>query len=148
METEVKKVKLISMVDFILYIDGLTTVEFCDKYGVPHPYFTGDVRTSADQFLQVDAIKYRLITAYAKFLNKELTLDMFEGDKKIFNGGSYETKLPYNNYVVVGNGSTTIFQDTDLEKNTSLKLRINDITGLGIEYTDYDKTSANFHFSK
>lgn len=51
---------------FVLDLDWLTTVEFCDKYKIPHPYFTGDVKTSADQFLRLDAIKYRMIVEKAK----------------------------------------------------------------------------------
>jgi hypothetical protein len=66
--------KLISMVDYILEIDWLTTTEFCNKYNYPHPYFTGEVKSSAKQFLNLDAIKHRMFVEYAKFLNKQLTL--------------------------------------------------------------------------
>jgi len=78
--------KLISMVDFILEIDWLTTKEFCDKYKVPLPFFTGEVKSSAEQFLQIDAIKQKMFVEYAKFLNKKLTLEMFVGKKPIFYG--------------------------------------------------------------
>jgi hypothetical protein len=50
----------LNLIDYILYINSLTTAEFCDWQGVPRPHFTGDVKTSADLFLQIDTIKYRL----------------------------------------------------------------------------------------
>ena len=55
------------MVQFILEIDFMTTKEFCDKFNVPHPIFTGEVESSAKQFLQVDAIKQKMFVDYAKF---------------------------------------------------------------------------------
>ncbi len=67
---------LIPMHQFILEIDFMSTSEFCDTYGVPHPYFTGDVQSSADKFLQVDAIKHKIFVEYAKFLNKPLTTEI------------------------------------------------------------------------
>lgn len=81
-----KKHKLVSMVQYILDIDFLSTIEFCDTFGVPHPVFTGEVKSTADQFLQIDAIKNRLFKDYAKFLNQPLNLKMFVGDNAIFNG--------------------------------------------------------------
>jgi hypothetical protein len=74
---KMKESKLISMTQYILDIDWLATKEFCDKYHIPHPFFTGDVRTSADQFLQIDAVKHRMFLEYAKFLRKPLQLGMF-----------------------------------------------------------------------
>ena len=65
------------MVQFILEIDWMTTKDFCDTYHIPHPYFTGDVKTSVDKFLQVDAIKHKMFVEYAKFLNKPLEMGMF-----------------------------------------------------------------------
>lgn len=74
------------MVKFILDIDWLTTKEFCDKYSVPHPFYTGEVNSSVDKLLQVDAVKHRMFLEYAKFLNKDLTQDMFVGESAIFVG--------------------------------------------------------------
>lgn len=74
--------KLIPMHDFVLEIDALTTLEFCNMYGCPVPKFIGNVETSADQFLQVDAIKHRIFVEYAKFLNKPLNEQMFSTDEK------------------------------------------------------------------
>lgn len=78
--------KLVSMVDFILEIDWLTTKEFCDAYGIPYPYFTGEIKSSVDQFLQVDAIKHKMFVEYAKFLRKDLKIEMFIGENPIFVG--------------------------------------------------------------
>lgn len=81
-----KVIKLVPMVQLILDIDWLTTKEFCNEYGVPLPYFTGDVKTSADKFLQVDAVKHRMFVSYAKTLNKKIDRTMFFGNGKIFLG--------------------------------------------------------------
>ena len=62
------------MIQFILEIDWMTTTEFCDTYNVPHPIFTGDVKSSADQFLQVDAIKHKMFVGHAKLLSKNITV--------------------------------------------------------------------------
>lgn len=64
------------MVDFILEIDWMSTKEFCDFYKLPHPYFTGDVSTSAALILQVDAIKHRMFVEHAKLLNKNITAEL------------------------------------------------------------------------
>ena len=72
------KYKLIPMVQFILEIDWLTTTEFCDQYKVPHPFFTGNVKTSADQFLQIDAIKHRIFVSHAKLLCQSITVEKLE----------------------------------------------------------------------
>ena len=70
--------KLVSMVQFIINIDWMTTSEFCDAYNVPHPYFTGQVKTSVDQFLQIDAIKCKMFIEYAKLLSKKITAEVLE----------------------------------------------------------------------
>jgi len=74
------KKKLISVLDYILDIDWLTTKEFCSKYNVPAPTIKGGV----NDFLQVDAIKQKMFVEYAKFLNKNITEDMFIGENAIF----------------------------------------------------------------
>ena len=71
-----KTKKLIPMIQFILEIDWMTTVEFCDAYQIPHPFFTGDVKTSADQFISLDAIKHKMFVEHAKLLNKNITADI------------------------------------------------------------------------
>lgn len=93
-----KQKKLIPMIQFILDIDWMGTKEFCDAYEIPHPFFTGDVKTSADLFLQVDAIKHKMFVEYAKLLNKAITsrillenlgfenMDVRGGYKKYKNG--------------------------------------------------------------
>ncbi len=52
--------------EFILYVDSLSTSDFCDWQGISHPYFTGDIQTSADLFLQVDIVKWRICKEKAK----------------------------------------------------------------------------------
>lgn len=59
-----------NMVDYILEIDAMTTVEFCEKFNVPVPYFTGEAQSSARQFLNIDAIKCKMFIQHAKKLIK------------------------------------------------------------------------------
>jgi hypothetical protein len=68
-----KKIQLLSLLEFILEIDWLTTKDFCNRYGIPHPTYTGNIKTSADQFLSIDAIKHKMFVEYAKLLNKPIT---------------------------------------------------------------------------
>ncbi len=62
--------KIMPMVDFILGIDAMTTNEFCETFKVPKPYFTGEINTSVDKFLQIDAIKHKMFVEHAKKLRK------------------------------------------------------------------------------
>lgn len=75
---------LISMVNFILETDWLTTKEFCDKYNVPLPKFTGEVNSSVNELLAIDAIKHRYFVEYAKMLNRKITINDFVSDKPFF----------------------------------------------------------------
>lgn len=72
--------KLKSMVEFILEIDFMSTKDFCDKYGCPHPFISKDIKESADSFLQVDVVKHRLFVAHAKALNKESIANSHPGE--------------------------------------------------------------------
>jgi hypothetical protein len=55
-----------SLKEYVLYLHSMTTSEFCKEHKLPAPVFTGDIKTSATAFIQIDAIKNRLITEYAK----------------------------------------------------------------------------------
>jgi len=54
------------LLNFILETDFLTTSEFCKKYNIPEPVFTGEVQSSARQFLQIDVIKHKMYVEKAK----------------------------------------------------------------------------------
>lgn len=79
------------MVDYILEIDWLTTVELCNKYGIPLPKFTGQVDSSVSEIFRIDAIKQKMFVDYAKFLSKNITLEMFVGSNAIFD--NFETTI-------------------------------------------------------
>lgn len=70
--------KLITMVQFIIEMDWLSTKEFCTKYNVPRPRWTGDIKSSSDQLLNIDAIKHKMFVEYAKILNKEITVGILQ----------------------------------------------------------------------
>lgn len=149
-----KETKLIPMVDFILEIDLLNTKEFCEKYNIPIPVFTGNVKTSANQFLQVDAIKQRIFTDYAKFLYKDIKEEMFIGDKPIFSGfikctPSYASKNGIEkSFDDFGQNefSITIYKVPEKTYNikgktfcTSFHLKkIGDLVNMGLTYNNYN----------
>lgn len=115
------------MVDYILKIDRMITLEFCKTYKIP--IVKGDY-----DFMQVEAVKYRMFVEYATFLNQKLTLDMFEGDKRIFTTGRYENVQPSREWNYYHIGGKKIFQDSNTETNCSLGLKVSDLTRLGITY--------------
>lgn len=87
----------------------MTTVEFCDKFNIPYPVFTGEVKSTADQFLQIEAIKQRMFVEYAKFLNKEITLDMFRGERKLFSGYEIQDQKNWVDFY----GGIRVYQPSD-----------------------------------
>ena len=70
-EKELSEVKKLN--EYILEIDWLTTTEFCDKFNVPPPRFTGEVESSVNEMLRIDAIKHRMFVEKAKEIRKNLT---------------------------------------------------------------------------
>jgi len=125
-----KTKKLIPMIQFIIEIDWMTTSEFCQESGAPLP----NIRDGVNSFLQIDAIKHRMFVEYAKFLSKTLTIDMFEGDGKIFEGGKYKDRQPsvnWNTYEIKG---VVIFKDSNGQRYNSLGLKVCDLAGRGISY--------------
>lgn len=61
-----EEIENMSLREFILFVDFMGTAEFCDWQKIPHPYFTGDIETSAQLFLKVDVIKHKLFIERAK----------------------------------------------------------------------------------
>ena len=126
------------MTEFILEIDWLTTKDFCDRFKVPHPYYTGDVKSSADQFIHIDAIKHKMFVEYAKFLKGKLNLNMFIGDKAIFPG--FEKATNFENIPVlrmVGSNQVYAWLNTDnFEMNFPRQaVRIEDLVQIELKYT-------------
>lgn len=82
-----------------------------------------------------DNLSVQQIEDYARFLDKEIHISMFEGDQAIFKPGKYVDIQPsteWNYYSVNGN---RMFRDSNLGKNT-LKLfsKLRHITDFDIEY--------------
>ena len=128
--------KLVSMVEFILEIDWLTTMDFCKQYGIPLPKHNGDIDYGVSEMFRIDAVKQKMYVDYAKFLNKKITYDMFEGDNRIFECGKYINRQPstiFNTYEVK---EVVLFADTNTERNVPRGLKISDLTSLGIFYSE------------
>jgi len=78
--------------------------------------------------------KYKSICKYNDFLQQKLTIEMFEGDNKIFIGGIYvdlQPSIEYNYYRI---GNKMIFRDGNTYVNGSLGFKIEDIAGRDIYY--------------
>ena len=137
-----KTSKLIPMVQFILDIDWMTTIEFCNTYEVPHPQWTGDVRTSADKFLQVDAIKHKMFTEYAKFLSKKLTVKMFTGtNPKIIGFESVDVrggnpKFKNGKYEITNDEFGFFLEPYDSVDGCRIS-RVEDLVNYGFSYNTY-----------
>lgn len=88
----------------------------------------------ANEFIELLAEKYSAIVKYNKFLNQPLTIEMFEGENKIFIGGKYNDIQPSTNWNYYSIADTVIFKDTNGKQNASIGLKISDLTGLGLKY--------------
>ncbi len=130
-----KTKKLVPMVQFILDIDAMTTKEFCDKFNLPHPFFTGEVESSANLFLQVDAIKHRMFVEYAKFLNKNITANLllkvlgFENTEAGVGNETYK----YEKYVIRNDKYGYWVEPYDSVDGFRVKT-ISDLVGLNVCY--------------
>lgn len=129
-----KDKKLIPMVQFILEIDFMTTKEFCDTYNVPHPYFTGEIKSSAEQLLQVDAIKHKMFVEYAKILNKNISEDSLKylGFTEIDTRGGYP-EFKNERFTITKDQYGFWLQPYDSMDGVRLS-KINDLVGYGFSY--------------
>lgn len=127
--------RLIPMVQFILEIDWMSTKDFCDKYGVPHPRLTSNIQASADQFLQVDAVKHKLFIEHAKLLNKKITADIIVKNmgfkSEDVRGG--QPRYTNGNYTII-NDQYGFWFDAYCSVDGFRIDRLEDISHLGLEY--------------
>lgn len=133
------KKSLLPMVQFILEIDWLSTVEFCDTFNLPHPRFTGEVESSAKQFVNLDLVKHKMFVEYAKLLNKKLTADMFVGKNPLILGFKKNNYVK-GDYIILENGKyeITINEDgfwLDFHDSGAIKInRVENLVGYGFYY--------------
>lgn len=137
MDTNILK----TLSNYILDIDAMTMNEFCQVYNISIPSFEGKIKSQIKpQFelvfdLQISNIKQKMFVEYAKFLNKELCIEMFEGERKIFEGGKYVDRQPstqWNTYEIAG---VVIFQDSNTGINRPIGKRVFDLAGKGLKYS-------------
>jgi len=71
--------KLTPAADFVLHFRSMTTSELCETYPkiFKTPVWTGSQSEMVKDMLAIDAIKWRLVGEYAKFLKRPLELFMF-----------------------------------------------------------------------
>ena len=92
---------------------------------------------TADRMAEVVFDKYRKICQYNEFLQKRLTIEMFEGEFKLFEGGQYvdlQPSVSWNCYMLrTAVFQKKIFQDTKTCQSASLGYIIADISGMGVK---------------
>jgi len=62
------------LMELILDIDAMTTVEFCNKYAIPHPnpVWCGDTALAVADLFRVDAIKWNMVKQKAKEIKSSI----------------------------------------------------------------------------
>ena len=65
------EIEKMNVQEYVLYIDSLSTMEFCDWKKLPHPRPMADTSACAEQFINLDLVKLRLIKEKAKLLSKK-----------------------------------------------------------------------------
>lgn len=128
--------KLLSLSEFISWLNSLTTMELINEF--PRSFHTLKSHESKDEavlkLVSNDAILWRFVKDYNKFLLTDLDINLFEGDNKLFLGGKYHNIQPstvFNYYEI---GGIVIFRDTNANVNgLKCKRKIEDISGFNIE---------------
>lgn len=115
--------KLIPLVDFIKKIDS----DFPKS-------------VTRDEMRNLVLIKYQSIVEYAKFLEKPLTIEMFEGDAAIFKGGKYHDVQPSREWNYYSISGYKIFQDSNGRQNNSYGRKVSDLTHLRLTYNHQSLT--------
>jgi hypothetical protein len=128
---------LLSLSDFITWLNSMTTTELIHEFpNTFHLPLAGDSKQSTvTKLLANDAILWRLVKEYNKFLKKPLTISMFEGKSKLFFGGQYINRQPsimWNTYEI---NNFIVFQDTNVIKNQSIGRIIEDLCPYNVKLT-------------
>lgn len=132
--------KLRTMIDFVLWLRGMTTMELVNEFpNTFHLLNCADSKEkSVTKLLSNDAILYRLIGDYAKLLKKPINLNMFivspseSRDNIIFKGDwRYDVDDRYT-YITYVNDLTKKYDTIRLETDFTVEK----ITGLGLELVD------------
>lgn len=127
--------KLLSLSEFILWLNSLTSNELLKEF--PRSFHSLNSIDTKNQtvfkLVANDAIMWRLVKEYNKFLLMDLQIDFFEGDNKLFLGGNYHNIQPSttsNFYEIKG---IVVFRDTNRKTNASLCMKVKNISGFDIE---------------
>lgn len=105
----------------------ITLSEFIEKIEKDYPN-----TMTKEEMQNIVFENYKRICKYNKFLNMPLTIEMFEGENKIFNGGRYNDLQPstqWNYYSIYG---LKIFEDRNGFKNGSIGKKVSDLSGKGL----------------
>jgi hypothetical protein len=126
-------IKILSLKEFVFWIHSQTQSELKKEFQKTfHDLLASDAKNvTVEKMLANDAIKFRLIVEYAKFLNKKLDLEMFEGDDAFILGGEKIDNWDCLGFYRIKD--LTIFFDLGRNKNQSIGKTIEDIAGKDIE---------------
>ena len=123
-----KTYPLIPLSQYVLEVDALSTQEFCEKFKLPPPSWTGETESTALQFIHLDSLKYDMVLQYTKFLNTPLTIGMFtpcDSDGKPFPTPKLSSEIPAYEAAL----KRVLFMGFERVKNTGklIKVKNNDI---------------------
>lgn len=120
------------IVDRIMEIDFMGTKEFCEKHNYPVPFYTGDVQSSAELFLLVDAKRWNVIKDFAKEVRRgepnEKAQSAEEYIKDIL-GHDFSDRQALNAFCLAFNRYAE-------QKNASLLSHISDLEAQNQAFTD------------
>lgn len=125
--------KLISMTRLVLETHTLTTIEFCSKYEIPRPSdFSGECK--------IKEIKLKGFTDYAKFLSKEITVEVLIKELGFVFLDSKDKSIEFinNGYCIVNTKHDFWLSSYDATEGREIKT-VEDLVGLDI--------NVNFKFN-
>jgi hypothetical protein len=78
--------KLLPLSEFVHFLNCMTTTELLNEFPNSFHLITPNdsVQQNVEKLLANDGILWRFVKEYNQFLMKKITLDMIEGDNKIF----------------------------------------------------------------
>lgn len=125
--------KILKLDEFVFWIHSMTQseldVEFPQTF---HRLNASDTKSeSVNKMVSNEAIKFRLVLEYARFLKKKLVIEMFEGDDAFIGGGQkIDTGEGFSFYKVK---DVRLFMDQPKRENVPFGKKIEDLGGKDIE---------------
>lgn len=125
---------LMTLSQFVNWIDSMTSLELYKQF--PRTFHSieniGTPVQIANNMVANDAITWRLVKEYNKFLQRKLTISMIEGDSAIFIGNKGDVSLFYRDKYVNGE---IVFRNSNKTLKRLETSIVSDLCGLNIKTT-------------